>query len=219
MKKLFKSALLIAALSFLSCGAFAETSFNSKWDKHDWKKEGKRGFLDYKHGPTSYENKTLKNLLVKGPTKIRSVHVSGDTEIHGPLNSRGSDLESAEVHGPVLLIESNVHGEVKVHGPIKSYGTTFDGEVTIHGPLTTEESVFNGTLKLSAKNVTLESSKTKDIIMKSKSQKDKVLTLANNTSVDGSIVFENSSSKNKVIIEKGSNVSGSITGAEVVRKS
>lgn len=166
-------------------------------------------------GPTDLKEITAKSLSVMGPLHFNHLKVEKATEIVGPIsNSEFGAFDSLTITGP--FVAKNVTcSKLEVTGPVDVTDLQISGATTIIGPLRAVKSTFQN-ITITSDQVTLEDSKTKDIVVEKNEDKKQVLHLKGKTIVEGNITFESG----KGTIKQGAEVKiqGEIKGATVEKE-
>lgn len=166
-------------------------------------------------GPTDLKEITAKSLSVMGPLHFNHLKVEKAAEIFGPVsNSEFGTFGSLFITGP--FVAKNVTcSKLEVTGPVDVTDIQVSGATTIIGPLRAVKSTFEN-ITITSDQVTLEDSKTKDIIVEKNEDKKQVLNLKGKTIVEGNITFESG----KGIVKQGLEVKiqGEIKGATVEKE-
>jgi len=148
-------------------------------------------------GPTSLEEKVLKDADFMGPTQLKNV-TAESLSVMGPLTGKNIICKTLDVMGPVEVTHLKV-----------------EGDASIMGPLTAKQSYFES-LSIWGDETLLEDVEVKNISIKKDKDKSQVLRLKGTSIVKGNITFESGQG----IIEQGPDIKiqGEIKGAIVEKK-
>ena len=148
-------------------------------------------------GPTSLEEKVLKDADFMGPTQLKDV-TAESLSVMGSLTGKNIICKMLDVMGPVEVMHLKV-----------------EGEASIMGPLTANQSKFEN-LSIVADEIILEDVEVNNISIKQEKTKKQVLQLKGSTLVKGNITFE--SGKGIIEQDPGVKIQGKIKGAIVEKK-
>ena len=163
-------------------------NFNAPW-ANSWMNGHNSGVLNY-------QKQTLESLEGSGVATLNEVRVEGKTHFNGTFMATASTFFSS----------------FNVNGTVDAVKSIFSKSVTINGPLNAVDSTFQDQVSISTEKATLENSTVeKEVIFRRSSASKEVLTLSKGSVIKGSVTFEGSNGKIKLLDE--SKILGSITGA------
>jgi hypothetical protein len=163
------------------------------------------------YGPANLDQIQTDSITVTGPAEFEDITTSQGIEVTGPTKGKNIKSSSLTVTGP-LKVENLSTNSLVVMGPTKLEHSTINGSTTITGPLKAKDSKFND-ITVTAGEIELKKSLVKSILVKKDlAYSTQVLTL-NSTMVSGDVIFE--SGQGKIILENGSKIQGTVTGAKI----
>lgn len=150
------------------------------------------------NGPFNASETTVKGgVVVRGPAKVKELHVGGDFSVFGPLNAK----------------QLTVIGKLVVQGPLKVKDAKLK-TVTVNGPVKIDESTISSSLNYAANEGVIDDSTVADITVRGSSYKPAILCL-DKTRVTGEVAFVGT--KGTIYLKDGAVVTGSVAGGSTVK--
>ncbi|MDP3889255.1 MAG: hypothetical protein Q8Q25_01775 [bacterium] len=147
------------------------------------------------NGNATFNNRSMKSVLVNGKATLKNVTISDTLSVNGALQASYSTIGTLHTNGNAYLSKTIVQGLSSISGFLQADQSTFD-EISI-----------------STRNMILVNCTTKTITVKKQMPSLEQIVDLSNTTVNGDILFEGN--QGKVILRGISKVTGNITGATI----
>lgn len=168
--------------------------------------------------------KYLGDAVLNGTTVTGSTNITGDLALrHATLSDVKvvGDLEANDTHvngtllvkGDAVLSQVSVDNSARIVGDAKAAQVKFNSDTAIIGDLNCDTCAFKQTLRLAANHADLASSSTKSILF-DPSDKNQMITIHSNSTVEGDIQFTRSGGT--VNLSKDSLITGIVKNGVIV---